>query len=133
MDGVDQEVGGIKRLLSKLRYITLAIQIMPFVYSMLYIIAMFLYLFVPEETRCVLDTLLYVSPVAIIGLLVTSHILELCRWHKAACIIPVLPQVLVFVDQHMVELTIVEAYISIIAPVVLSILLIVSAYKVFMK
>ena len=133
MASKEQELGKIKRLIDKLRYITLAIQIMPFVYSGLYIIAMILYLVAPDGVCYALDALLYVSPVIVACFLVCSVILELCRWHKTACSLPLIPQAIVFVDHYVVELTEVEAYICIAAPAVLSMLLIVAAYNVFIK
>jgi len=133
MDNREQEVGKIKHLVNKLRYVTLAVQIIPFVYSSLYIAAMVLYLFVSEDARYVLDTLLYVSPIVILGFLFLSSVLELCKWHKTACALPVFPQLLVFVDQHIMELSVIEYYIGIATPIAMGSLLLVAAYNVFMK
>lgn len=52
----------IKYVVSKLRAITLAVQIIPFAYTSIYIITLILYLFASEEVLTILDTLLYVSP-----------------------------------------------------------------------
>jgi hypothetical protein len=133
MDSREQEVGKIKYLVNKLRYITLAVQIMPFVYSGLYIIAMVLYLFVSENARYFLDTLLYVSPVIVLGFLFLSRILQLCKWHKSACVLPIFPQILVFIDQYIIDLTKIESYISIATPIAMGVLLLFAAYNIFMK
>lgn len=129
----DQNIDKIKYVINKLRYITLAVQIIPFIYSFLYIICSCLYLFCPESLLLVVDTLFYVSPIVVLGFLVESKILKLCRWHKTACILPVIPQAIVFIDNFVIELTVYEAYISIATPIVLSILLLFAAYNVFMK
>ena len=81
----------------------------------------------------ILDTLFYVSPIVVCGFLVESHILKLCYWHKSACILPILPQLIVFIDAYITELTSIEAYIAIITPIALSALLLIAAYNVFMK
>lgn len=133
MEGQEQGRDSIKYVISKLRYITLTVQIMPFVYTGLYILTMILYMFVSENARFVLDTLFYVSPVVIAGLLVESKILKLCKWHKTACILPIIPQITVFVDYHIIDLTQFEVYMSIIVPVAMSTLLLIAAYHVFMK
>ena len=133
MDNREQAAGQIKRLINKLRYTTLAVQIAPFAYSALYIITLVLYLFCPEPVLMVLDTLFYVSPITVCILLILSRILECCIWHKSACILPLLPQILVFIDRHIVELTEAESYIAIITPILLSILLLFAAYNVFIK
>lgn len=94
---------------------------------------MVLYLFVSENARYFLDTLLYVSPVIVLGFLFLSRILKLCKWHKATCALPVFPQILVFIDQYIIALTQIESYISIAAPIAMGVLLLVAAYNVFMK
>lgn len=129
----EQEIGQIKHLINKLRYTTLAVQISPFAYSAFYIITLALYLFCPEPVLMVLDTLFYVSPITVCIFLILSRILECCIWHKCACILPLLPQILVFIDRHIVELTEAESYISIITPIALAFLLLIAAYNVFIK
>lgn len=125
--------GSVKYLIEKLRYITLAVQIAPFIYTVLYIICLILYLFCPEPIIMVLDTLFYVSPTTVLMMLVASKILKLCAWHRTACVLPVLPQVFVFTDHFIVELSTSAFYIVIITPVALAILLLIAAYHVFIK
>lgn len=129
----EQEIGQIKHLVNKLRYITLAVQILPFVYSFFYIFSLVMYLICDESALRILDTLFYVSPIVVCGFLVESHILKLCKWHKSACILPILPQAIVLTDAYIVELTSIEAQIAIITPIVLSVLLLIAAYNVFFK
>lgn len=129
----EQEIGQIKYLINKLRYITLAVQILPFVYSFFYILSLVMYLICDESALRILDTLFYVSPIVVCAFLVESHILKLCKWHKAACILPILPQAIVLTDAYIVELTSIEAQIAIITPIVLSVLLLIAAYNVFFK
>lgn len=133
MESQEQGRDSIKYVISKLRYITLTVQIMPFVYTGLYILTMVLYMFVSENARFVLDTLFYVSPIVIAGMLVESKILKLCKWHKTACILPIIPQITVFIDYHIISLTAIEAYVAIALPTAMSILLLIAAYNVFMK
>lgn len=129
----EQEIGQIKHLINKLRYITLAVQVLPFIYSFLYILSLFLYLICGEPTLRILDTLFYISPIVVCGFLIESHILKLCTWHKTACILPILPQITVFTDVYIIELTSIEAHLAIITPIVLSVLLLIAAYNVFIK
>lgn len=133
MGSEEREQGQVKYIIGKLRYITLAVQIIPFVYSSLYIISLTLYLFCPEPIIKVLDTLFYVSPTIVLMLLVESKILKLCKWHRRACAIPIVPQVFVFIDYHIVELTSYERFLSIAIPIALTAILLISAYHVFIK
>ena len=133
MEAQDQRVDKIKYLVDKLRYITLCVQILPFIYTGLYLVTMVLYLFVPESVCQILDALFYASPVVILGFLVESKILKLCKWHKTACALPLLPQAIVLTDSFIVSLTKYEAYIAIITPILLCALLLLAAYNVFMR
>lgn len=133
MDSREQGVDRIKYLVEKLRYITLAVQIIPFAYSALYIICLVLYLFCPEPILRVLDSLFYVSPIVVIGFLIESKVLKLCVWYRCACILPILPQIVVFIDNHIVQLVEVERYIAIGTPILLSSLLLIAAYHIFIR
>lgn len=123
----------IKRLIRKLRNVTLAVQIMPFAYAGLYIIALVMYLFASEETMTILDTLLYVSPVVVVGNLILSRILELCRWHKASCILPIVPQINIVIDRYIYEFSVYAEMAHLIMVITMSVLLLIAAYNVFLK
>lgn len=130
---MDSDASRILYLIEKLRSITLAIQVMPFFFSALYILSMFLYLCAPDNVCGVLDTLFYVSPTTVCGLLICSRILKLCKWHKMACSLPLLPQVAVFIDYHIVSLSRLGATVAILLSIVMAVLLLVAAYNVFLK
>ena len=108
MDSQEQGVDRIKYLIEKLRSITLAVQIGPFAYTFFYIVTLILYLFLPESALWVLDTLFYTSPIVVCEFLVFSRILKLCRWHRGACALPLMPQVFVFIDHYITDLTEIE-------------------------
>lgn len=106
---------------------------MPFAFCALYILAMVLYLFVPENVCGVLDTLFYVSPTTVVGMLICSRILKLCKWHRRACALPIAPQIAVFFDYHVVDLSRVGALLSISISAVMAVLLLIAAWNVFLK
>lgn len=94
---------------------------------------MVLYLFCSEPIARLCDSLFYVSPVTVAMFLVLSKILRLCIWHRAACIVPIVPQMVSLADYYIVELPIsLTAIINILIATLLTILLF-SAYKVFFK
>lgn len=106
---------------------------MPFIYTALYLVSISLSYFLPEDSIWILDTLFYVSPVTVCAFLVLSKLLRLCRWHKTACILPLLPQVVSFFDYYVIELTEIAAQVNIILFGSMAVLLLVAAYNVFMK
>lgn len=123
----------IKYIVSKLRAITLAVQIIPFAYTFIYIITLILYLFASEEVLTILDTLLYVSPIIIICMIVESKVLKLCRWHKTACTLPAIPQINILIDRYIYEFSIRAEIIHLSIILLMSILLLVASYNVFLK
>ena len=125
---------GIKQLLiGILRKITLAVQIAPFVFGAIYIAIFVSYLYASDETMTILDTLFYVSPLFCLLHLVYSKILHLCAWHRTACVVPLIPQVVNVVDFYLVSLSDIQALAFNAIAAVMTILLIVAAYNVFLK
>lgn len=108
-------------------------QVFPFIYSALYIALLATYNFVPEDYQATLDNLFYISPACIVTFLILSKVLLLCRWHKAACIIPIIPQVANFVDCHVVMLSEAQVYLFNGTLIGMTVLLVFAAYKVFFR
>ncbi len=123
----------IAGLVKKLRYVTAAVQVMPFIYSAIYILCMVLYLFCSETVACACDTLFYVSPVTIAAFLVLSKLLRMCVWHRTACVLPIIPQFISFIDRHVVMFPFSAGVITISTSIVMFTALIFSAYKTFIQ
>lgn len=132
MDNQDRRAD-LKRLITTLRRVTTAVQVFPFIYSALYIALLATYNFVPEDYQATLDNLFYISPACIVTFLILSKVLLLCRWHKAACIIPIIPQVANFVDCHVVMLSEAQVYLFNGTLIGMTVLLVFAAYKVFFR
>lgn len=123
----------LEGLVKTLRYVTAAVQILPFVYTVLYLVALGIALFASEDVVRISDSLFYVSPVTILAFLILSRLLHLCIWHKTACILPLLPQVVSFIDYNIVELSIRAATLNIIVFGLIGVALLFTAYKTFIK
>lgn len=121
----------LEGLVKTLRYVTAAVQILPFVYTVLYLVALGIALFASEDVVRISDSLFYVSPVTILAFLILSRLLHLCVWHKTACILPLLPQVVSFIDYNIVELSIRAATLNIIVFGLIGVALLFAAYKTF--
>lgn len=132
MDNQDRRAD-LKRLVDTLRRVTTAVQVLPFVYSALSIVTLSVYNFIPEEAQSQLDTLFYISPVCTVAFLILSKLLRLCKWHKTACILPAIPQIVGFIDCYIITLTVSEAYIINAVIIVMTVLLLIAAYKVFFR
>lgn len=132
MDSQDRRAD-LKRLVDTLRRVTTAVQILPFIYSAISIILLAVYNIVPEGVQMILDTLFYVSPVTIVAFLLLSKLLHMCKWHKTACILPMVPQAVSLTDYYIINLTIPEVLVANSLIIVMSALLLIAAYKVFFK
>ena len=128
---LDQPRLNLKGLIEKLRQVTLAVQIMPFAYTLLYLISMVCYWFANERMLKILDSLFYISPVVVLQFLVLSRSLRLCKWHKMACTLPLIPQVAVLLDSTVMTFSENIARAGVILMAVMSALLLLAAYKVF--
>ena len=133
MPNQDQQRLNLEGLIKKLRSVTIAVQVMPFIYTAIYIVCMVLYFFADESNLVVLDTMFYVSPSVSAEFLVLSKILRLCRWHKLTCALPIFPQVLVLLDHTAVYFSLIAARLAIITTMAMAVLLLYAAYRVFLK
>lgn len=129
----ENEINTIKDLIGKLRSITLAVQITPFIYTAIYIGVLVAYLHAREPVLVVLDTLFYISPLLIVLLLVESRILQLCKWHKLACVLPITPQVANMADTFVIPFSADGARALNLVIVAMAVVLLVAAYNVFFR
>jgi len=111
----------------------LIVQVVPFLFTSVYILTLSVYHFLPENVLNVLDTMFYISPMTIAGLLIMSKTLKLCAWHRRACALPILPQISVFMDYHIVEFSRIGAALGIVIPILMAVLLLIAAWNVFLK
>lgn len=127
----EYDIGKIKRLIIVLKRITLSVQISPFIFTALYIIDFAAYSFLTESAQTICDTLFYTSPLVVAAHLIYSRILRLCHWHRMACVLPLFPQIVSFIDYYIIELSEIESIVTDSLTLVMTILLLISAYKVF--
>jgi hypothetical protein len=129
----DQKPLDLEGLVKTLRYVTTAVQVLPFIYTVLYIISLAVSFFAPDSVVWIVDTMFYASPVTAFSFLVLSRILRLCKWHRRACLLPIIPQVVSFVDYYIIELSEIVAQVNIAVFGSMGLLLLVAAYNVFLK
>lgn len=104
MDSQDQRsaVSGIVRLTRKATQI---VQLAPFAYLFFYAAYLFLGMVAPDGLLGAADSLFGIAPITTGGMLAASRLFKLCRWHKAACLLPVSSQIEGCVDTFLVTLT----------------------------
>jgi len=83
---------GRSQLVEILRRITMAVQVFPFVYTVLFIFLFTAYSLSSGVVLDLIDYAVFVSPIVVVAHLVYSKMLKLCKWHRIACALPLIPQ-----------------------------------------
>jgi len=110
MDSQDQR-GALGRIVDVARKTTRIVQIFPFVYLglvALYLVGCWAF---GESLVSFADSILARSSFAPALLLVLSRVLNLCRWHKVACMLPSATKVETFIDSYLFQFTEIEIVI----------------------
>ena len=103
MDSQDRRA--VSKLTRILRKITKIIQLIPFVFLAVYSLGAFTESRLSEELLCLRDSMISVSPAITAGFLFFSRLLELCKWHKIACIIPLGTPAADYIDCYVYQFT----------------------------
>lgn len=123
----------ILAIVKMLRKVTTIVKVYPFAYTSLYISCMLVYMFGTDGASILCDQLFYTSPFMIFCAIGLSYSLKLCKWHRLECILPILPSIIVLVDEYVLQLSKLGAYINSTLIIALCILSLVNAYFVFIK
>ena len=87
--------------------IVLAVQVAPFIYTLLYLVVFTLAFFSTNaELLTAIDYFCFISPVVVVAHLVYSWMLRFCVWHRLACALPILPQLVDLYDTYISPFTV---------------------------
>ena len=119
------------RLVLILRRITMAVPVFPFIYTAFFVFLFTAYSFSEGVALDIIDYAVFVSPIVVVAHLVYSRMLMMCRWHRIACALPLIPQA---VDQFDVYVYHFDhgAWIVVAATIIVTMtLFLIAIYKVF--
>ena len=105
MDSQGQSHAGLSRILRKYRKVVRILRILPFAYLCLVALIAFASDLLPESLSALIDCTLFISPVVSVSTLLLSGILGMCRWHKAASLLPYSSRVVSFIDTNFFTFT----------------------------
>ena len=89
------------------------------------------YLFAGEATLAVLDSLFYISPTVVVGMLILSRAMKLCKWHRFACSLPLFPQLSVILDDTVLTFSSYAVIAHIVTMAAMAVVAIVAGYQIF--
>lgn len=121
----------VARLVAILRRITMAVQVIPFVYTGLFVILFSSYYLFPGDTMFIINYLFFVSPIIVLAHLVYSRMLMLCKWHRRACALPLIPQSVDLFDTYVCQLGNGAFVVAVITIFITMIAFMFCIYKVF--
>lgn len=98
----DEKVG--KEIIDILIRVTIIVKVLPFVYAATLLLTFVSYLLFDDSVATLMDRMFYVSPITIAPLFILSRCMHFCKWHRAECLLPIVPLVPVFIDWHIVSL-----------------------------
>lgn len=104
MDSPDRRAA-VHKLTTILRKTTRYIQWIPFLFLAVFSVGSLTESFVTESLLCFRDSVISVSPLVSAGLLIFSRLLELCRWHKIACVLPLSTPTADYADNYLFQFT----------------------------
>ena len=109
----------------------MAVQVFPFIYTALFIFLFTAYSFSEGVLLDIIDYVGFVSPIVVVAHLVYSKMLMMCKWHRIACALPLIPQA---VDQFDIYVYRFDHYtwVVVVATIIVTmILFLIAIYKVF--
>lgn len=123
----------LKIVLDVVRKVTKIIKLFPFLYIVLFIAIIPFETFGGMDIVIIFNLLFFESPLFVALLVLLSYCVKLCFWHRLQCILPLIPQLLVYCDQYIYEYGEALATINFIMLLLLFILSLVNAYFVFIR
>lgn len=103
--------------------IVLAVQLAPFIYNILFLVVFSLAFFSTNVAMLTaINYFCFISPLVVVAHLVYSWMLRFCVWHRLACALPILPQLVDLYDTYISPFT-VEQIIIVKATIIVTILL----------
>ena len=130
MDSRDRG-SAVKFLVDVFRRITRAAKVLPFLYLALFGLLLIFDWWIPDGVYEATQSLLYIPPSVVILSLFLSKTLNLCIWHKTACVIPLFSRVEGYIDDFVFQFTQNEIIIINTAVGILSLAFIFFAYRHF--
>lgn len=131
MDSPDRQRDAVSRVIEILRKVTRIVQIAPFVYLAFYSAYLIIGCFSSDALVSLADGVIFSSPFTTTGMLFLSRLLKLCRWHKAACLIPSASQIEGIIDSYLFTFTQNEIILINTALGILSLAFIIRAHRHF--
>ena len=120
-----------KLVIKKYRDIRAFIKVLPFLYVLVYLLGMIIYIFGSLGLIGLVDLLFSISPFTMLINLLLGRCCDLCKWHRLACVTPIVGFISVVVDWYVVSLGRYYSIVNCFIFIIIAILSLCSAYMMF--
>lgn len=117
--------------LSKLRAVTFAVKVFPFISIFMILVSMICYRYGSDEVSTYMDLLCYTSPMICLFMLVLSFMLKMCKWHKIQCTLPILLIMINVIDVNVCEFAVDELLVTNIILIFVTAMSLFNGYRIF--
>lgn len=128
-----KERENLRVILNVVRNVTKTIKLFPFLYAILLLALFPIVSYGSYEIAMFVNEIFFVSPLFIAFLILLSYFVKLCNWHRLQCLLPIIPQIVVYIDENVYELTEVVAIVNLVVMLTIFLLSLINAYFVFIK
>lgn len=123
----------LRIILNVVRNVTKTIKLFPFLYAILLLVVFPIVSYGDYDTAMFLNELFFVSPLFMAFLILLSYLVKLCNWHRLQCLLPLIPQIVVYIDENIYELTEIVAILNLVVMLLIFLLSLINAYFVFIR
>lgn len=116
-----------------LRRTTKFVKLVPFVYALIFLLCMIPYWCCGDETLTIIDECFYISPIVSLTFIRLSYLLKFCNWYRLQCVLPIMPLLIVIIDENIYEFGSEARWINFAITILIFLLSLINAYFVFIK
>ena len=129
-----EKAGSMEEYLFKIvKRVTIIVKLFPFYYALGLILFWLIAPTLTYTTLHIADSLIYASVIMVLFQICLSYSVKLCIWHRLQCALPLLPQAIAQVDEHIYEFGIYTSVINYLTIGIVFTLSLINAYFVFIK
>lgn len=126
-------VRAFNSIVEAVRTATKVVKVFPFLYAVIMLLMLPINAYCRAEFALYIGMMFYISVLFVALLIRLSYCFKLCKWHRLQCSLPLIPQMMDYIDTHIYEFNVSWANINTALYLGLFTLSLVNAYHVFIK
>lgn len=130
----EEKAGNMEEYLFRIvKSVTITVKTFPFFYALGLILFWLVAPILSYDVISTVDSLIFLSAVLVLFLIRLSYCVKLCIWHRLQCALPLIPQAIAQIDEHIYELGEYVSAVNYTTTGIVFTLSLINAYFVFIK